>query len=243
MDCRWTKHAKDERHIMITPRAFTDEMKAAMRIPYALRRVPPSSFACILPLPDAVRTGDIVLARLEKIGKNGGLELTTGRRCALHEGDLLALVFGNRYATRQFEGYARANGDACDMLSMGGLCGLVESKHAALPEPSKLHLLGAIGDAGGRRLRLGAFALPHAPKGERPRTVVVCGTSMDAGKTHTTMSLIVGLRRQGERVAGIKLTGTAAGRDVWSMVDAGACVGLDFTDGGLPSTYLTPLED
>src|SRR5256886_12837202 len=34
------------------------------------------------------------------------------------KGDLLAVVFGNRYATRQFEGYARADGEDCDLLSM-----------------------------------------------------------------------------------------------------------------------------
>jgi hypothetical protein len=66
---------------------------------------------------------------------------------------------------------------------------------------------------------------------------------MDAGKTHTTMSIIKGLQQQVQRVAGIKLTGTAAGRDVWSMVDAGACVGLDFIDGGWPSTYLCSMDD
>ncbi|GAC1461513.1 MAG: DUF1611 domain-containing protein [Ktedonobacterales bacterium] len=223
--------------------ALTHEMKAHMRIPYALRRVPESSFAHLVPRPSVVEPGDIALARFEKVGKNTGLELTHGRRCTLHEGDLLAVVFGNRYATRQFEGYARTNGDRCDMLSMGGLCGMVESKHTSVGDPSKLRLLGAIGDADGRPLNLRNFALAPAATEGQPRVIVVCGTSMDAGKTYTTMSLIVGLRRQGHKVAGIKLTGTAAGRDLWSMVDAGACVALDFVDGGWPSTYLCTLDE
>jgi hypothetical protein len=66
---------------------------------------------------------------------------------------------------------------------------------------------------------------------------------MDAGKTYTAMSLIRGLRQRGARVAGMKLTGTASGRDTWSMLDAGASPALDFTDGGHPSTYLLPVED
>jgi hypothetical protein len=57
------------------------------------------------------------------------------------------------------------------------------------------------------------------------------------------MSLIVGLRRLGVPVAGIKLTGTATGSDTWSFLDAGACAALDFIDGGYPSTYLTPLDE
>jgi hypothetical protein len=66
---------------------------------------------------------------------------------------------------------------------------------------------------------------------------------MDAGKTHTVMSLIMGLRKQGLGVAGIKLTGTATGKDTWNMLDAGACVALDFVDGGFPSTYLSTFDE
>src|SRR5262249_23268807 len=55
-------------------------------------------------------------------------------------------------------------------------------------------------------------------------------------------SLIVGLRKIGAQVAGIKLTGTAAGRDTWALLDAGARPALDFLDGGLPSTYLCSLD-
>ena len=221
---------------------LTDDLKARMRIPYALRRVPEANFASLAPL-DAVERGDIALARIEKIGKNGGLELPTGRRSTLHEGDVLAVVFGNRYATRQFEGYARTDGDRCHMLSMGGLAGMVASKHASVADPTKLHLFGALADADGRPLRLDDYALAPDPTQQWPNVAIVCGTSMDAGKTYTTMSVILGLQRKGYRVAGVKLTGTAAGRDVWSMVDAGACVGLDFVDGGLPSTYLCTLDE
>lgn len=222
---------------------LSDEMKEFMRIPYALRHVPRENIACLLPVPGIVQPGDIVLARLERIGKNSGLELPTGRRCALHEGDLMAVVFGNRYATHQFEGYAQIDGDRCHMLSMGGLCGMVASKHTSVAEPTKLRVLGAIGDAQALPLNLRQFALAPQRAVERPGVIVVCGSSMDSGKTYTTMSLIVGLRRQGIRVAGIKLTGTAAGRDVWSMADAGACVALDFIDGGWPSTYMCALDD
>lgn len=224
-------------------KTLPEEMKINMRIPYGLRRVPQSKFATLLPSPSAPEPGDIVLSRLEKIGKNARLELVSGRPATLHEGDLLAVVFGNRYATEQFEGYARTNGVACDLLSMGGLCGLVESKHAGVAEPSKLRILGALGDANGCPLRLRDFKLPSAFSPGQPQVVVVCGTAMDAGKTYTAMSLIVGLRQLGERVAGIKLTGTAAGRDTWGMLDAGASPALDFIDGGFPSTYLATLED
>jgi hypothetical protein len=222
---------------------LTDDIKNSMRISYALRRVPQSNFATLLPLPASPQRGDLALAKLEKIGKNAAVELANGRRCALHEGDLLAVVFGNRYATLQFEGYARRVGKSCDLLSMGGLCGLVESRHSKAAEPSRLSLLGALGNHDGVPLSLGYFALRPADYEVPPRIVAVCGTSMDAGKTHTVMSLIIGLRQQGERVAGVKLTGTATGKDTWNMLDAGACLALDFIDGGLPSTYGCSLDE
>jgi hypothetical protein len=214
------------------------EMKANMRVPYALRRVPEASFCSLLPYSDFPQSGDIALARIEKIGKNASLELPNGRRCSLHEEDLLAVVFGNRYATMQFEAYARRDDDRCDLLSMGGVCGLVESKHAKAADPSKLRLIGFLGDPDGHILRLRQFALTPRLSPCQPHIIVVCGTSMDAGKTHTALSLIMGLRQQGFRVAAIKLTGTATGKDTWNLLDAGACVALDFVDGGLPSTYL-----
>jgi hypothetical protein len=215
-----------------------------MRVPYAARHVDPELFQTLLGVPAKPKAGDLALARLERIGKNARIELANGRACTLHVGDLIAVVFGNRYATNQFEGYARANGDACDLLSMGGLCGIVESRHVSVPDSSKLRLLGALGDAEGRPLVLRSFSLPPpVRKQRRPRIVVVCGSSMDAGKTHTASSTIAGLRKLGQGVAGIKLTGTAAGRDTWSMLDAGACTALDFIDGGHPSTYLLGLHD
>lgn len=217
-----------------------------MRVSYAARRIPASALHALLPIPVDPQPGDVVLARLEKIGKNSSLELADGRRCTLYEGDVMVTVFGNRYATLQFEGYARADGDGCDLLSMGGLCGLVESKHDSVADPSKLRLLGAIADVNGNPVRLRNHALPpvlSTTTQARPRVAVVCGTSMDAGKTYTVRSIVLGLRRKGLRVAAIKLTGTAAGRDTFTMRDAGATPALDFIDGGHPSTYLCDLPD
>ena len=214
-----------------------------IRVPYALRRVPVAAFSTVLPHFTCPEPGDIAVARVDKIGKNARLELIDGRPATLHEGDIIGVVFGNRYASEQFEGYARMQDQSCDLLSMGGLCGMVETKHANVAEPSKLTLLGALADQNGRPLKLRNFALPPVPLPGRPKVIVVCGSSMDAGKTHTAMSLVVGLHQMGMRVAGIKLTGTATGRDTWNFLDAGASPALDFVDGGFASTYLCTLDE
>lgn len=223
---------------------LSDDTKSSVRLPYALRRVPQENLSNLLPCSEPPQPGDIALAKVEKIGRNTNLELPSGRRCALYVGDLMVGVFGNRYATMQFEGYARANGERCDLLSMAGVCGLVETKHDGVGEPSKLHLMGYVAGPDGRKLHLRQFALTSAASAQtRPRVVVVCGTSMDSGKTRSVASIIKGLRQEGHRVVGIKLTGTASGKDTLSMLDAGACAALDFVDGGLPSTYLCNLDE
>ena len=214
-----------------------------MRVPYAARNVPASAIATLLSLPKVWRVGDIALANVKQIGKNTALELANGRRCTLHERDTLAVVFGNRYATMQFEGYAGANATSCDLLSMGGLCGLVVSKHAKSPEPTQLTLIGAIGNSNGSPLNLRTFRHTNHRRQCSPNVLVVCGTSMDAGKTHSATSSIMGLTKLGVSVAGIKLTGTATGKDTWNMLDAGASIALDFVDGGFPSTYMASLDE
>ena len=221
---------------------LTNEIKTGIRIPYVLRHLPEEAVSYLLPTPRLPAIGDVALAEVKQIGKNTALELNNGRRCALHPSDLIAVVFGNRYATMQFEGYARTQNGECDLLSMGGLCGIVQSKHDGVSGPTKLHILGAIGDGDQRPLSSLDFAIPASESPRKIHVAVVCGTSMDAGKTHTVMCTIKGLRSQGYRVAGVKLTGSATGRDTWSMLDAGACVALDFTDGGWPSTYLCSRE-
>lgn len=237
-------HARNGDVVVVgAPVPLAHDLRAQLRISYALHRVPLERMATLLPPPEAVAAGDIVLARVEAMGRNTTLELAGGRRCDLHEGDVLGVVFGNRYATRLFEGYARANGECCDLLAVGGLCGLVETKYATVSDPTRLRILGAAGDAAGHPLRLRDFALSPSSGGPRPRVLAVCGSSMDAGKTHAAMHLILGLRQSGVPVAGIKLTGTATGSDTWSLLDAGAVVALDFVDGGFPSTYLASLED
>jgi len=198
--------------------------------------------AQVLPLSESPESGDVLLARIEKIGKNARIELTNGRASSLYEGDLIVVVLGNRYATEQFEGYARLRGSLCHLLSMGGLCGIMESRHAGVIEPSSLRVLGLLGNAQGEPLCLSDYSLGPRFIRNRPRVLAVCGSSMDVGKTYTARSLVLGLRNLGSQVAGIKLTGTATGRDTWSMSDAGARPALDFLDGGLPSTYLCSLE-
>ena len=200
---------------VITSQTIPSELRAKIRIPYAMRRIPVAHFAQLAPRRATVGAGLISLARLDSIGKNTRLELVDVRAASLHEGDLLAVVLGNRYATEQFEGYARTRESSCDLLSMGGLAGKVESKHAAVADPSTLTLLGDLCDSAGHPLRLSDYVVNPLMPSHSVRLVVVVGTSMDAGKTYTAMSLIRGLAQSGQARPGhavrIRRTGHRAG--------------------------------
>jgi hypothetical protein len=53
---------------------LSKETKARRHISSALRRLPEASLACLSPCPESSQFDDIVLARLEQIGKNRRLE-------------------------------------------------------------------------------------------------------------------------------------------------------------------------
>lgn len=188
------------------------------------------------------KAGDLVLARVEEIGHHAKLELPSGRRAALFPGDEVLLVYADRYAPDQFEAVVPDDLGRCDLVAAGGIAGRVLSRADRARRPTRLCPVGLVTTAGGRRLSthdfgLGASARPNARGAERPQVVAVVGSSMNAGKTTTMAAMIRGEVQAGRRVGAAKVTGTGSGGDIWSYLDAGANMALDFTDAGLPSTY------
>ena len=216
----------------------------SLKAPFSTRRVPHSAFATLLAGDLAPRAGDLVLCRVEKIGQHRHLELISGRRAKLYPGDEIVLAYGNRYAPDQFESQVPEDLGRCQMVAAGGIASMVMSKHGRMKNATLVQPLGLVGDRHGKPLNLADFALPEpAPQTACPFVISVLGTSMNAGKTETAAQIIRGLRAAGLRVGAAKVTGTGSGGDVWSMNDAGAETVLDFTDAGLPSTYLADGEE
>jgi hypothetical protein len=96
--------------------------------------------------------------------------------------------------------------------------------------------------ADGRAVNLAQFALSPRPAVQHPPVIGVLGTSMNSGKTLATAQLVLGLRRAGFRVGAIKATGTGAFGDFNEYSDSGAHYVGDFTDAGMVTTYLEPLD-
>lgn len=213
---------------------------------YAARHLPPAAARRLLPEGPRPRAGQLLLARVLRIGHHAKLELANGRRAALYEGDELVLVYADRYASDQFEARVPDRLEPCHLIAAGGIAAQCLSRHERSRRPTEIAPVGLLADAAGRPLDIRRFAplslpgRPATPPCGRPRTIAVLGTAMNAGKTTTVAALIRGLRRCGLRVGAAKVTGTGAGGDRWSCLDAGAEPVLDFTDFGFPSTHRLP---
>lgn len=220
--------------INILDRARISAAKAA----YTTRRVPREHMVTLITGEVIPMEGDLVLARVEKVGQHQRVELESGRRSRLFPGDEVLLCMGNRYAPDQFEAVVPGKLGQCAMVAAGGIASQVVSKSQRVANATTIQVLGLVGNSEGNVLNLATYALPEQQMPvSRPVVVAVAGTAMNAGKTETVVNLIKGLVNAGYRVGAAKVTGTGAGGDIWAARDAGANPVFDFTDGGLPSTY------
>ena len=187
------------------------------------------------------RAGDLVLARVTRLGQHKRLEQPDGRRARLFIGDDVVVAYGNRYAPDQFEAIVPQNLEPCHLVAAGGIASQMVFKHDAVKNPTRLSPVGLLTDGLGEAINLRAFAREKPRKAtDRPPVIAVVGSSMNAGKTTTAASLIRGLTLAGLSVNAGKATGTGAGGDIWYFKDAGARRVMDFLDTGFPSTYLLP---
>lgn len=195
--------------------------------------------------PDAPRIGDVALHRVLTLGKHTRMDNRDRRAHYLLPGDLVATVYGNRYATDQYEGFVPPAREQYHMLSIGGVCGMVATKNASMPDPTVLEFVGFAIDGGGKIVNLRDYRMKPAAKSDKTRTfktILSVGASMNSGKTTSACMAIRGLTRSGFRVAAAKLTGTGAVKDLQFMRDSGAIAVLDFTDYGCPSTSRTSIR-
>jgi len=227
----------------IIAKTFNASRKAAAKCAFTTRRVPAKDMRTIISGDVQPRSGDLVLARVDELGKQRRIEQPDGRKALMFVGDEIIVCYGNRYAPDQFEALIGDDLSPCDLVAAGGIAAHEFVRHEKMPAPTKISPIGLVGDAAGIPLNLKNYAIPESGSARPIKSIVVVGTSMNAGKTYTSASLVRGLKSAGRRVAAIKVTGTGSGGDLWIMRDVGADVVLDFTDAGYASTYKTPVAD
>ena len=239
-----TQDARSTRQIVLpkttSPLNLSPERLKHAKTSYSIRRVNLAD-ATKLVVDRRPEAGDLVLARVTRLGQHQHLESSSGRRARLWPGDEIVVAFGARYAPDQYEASVPADLSPCHLVAAGGIAAMVQSRHAGIKAATQIEPIGLLANAGGV-LNMRSAALSAPPSRRAPFTVAVLGSSMNAGKTTTAANLVAGLRRLGFRVGAAKVTGTGAGGDRWLMSDAGAAPVLDFTDAGFASTAGLPLE-
>ncbi len=205
---------------------------------YTTRRIDQQQSFQLLQGALCPEAGDLLLARVEELGQHKRLELVSSRRATLFEGDEIVVAYGNRYAPDQFEGIVPDHLEACRLVAAGGVAARLLNRHDKVKTATRITPLGLLANMEGQRINLRTARLPKVEQVEsRPLVLVVAGTSMNSGKTTACANLVKGFVRQGIKVAAAKFTGTGAGADYRSLVDAGASPVFDFIDAGYVSTY------
>lgn len=190
----------------------------------------------------AARPGDLILAHVDRLGQHHRVQLPSGRPSLIFPGDAVVMACGARYAPDQFEGLAEIGPDCADLLAGGGCIGRMVARNSRIKPATRLVPATRLLDADGQAVNLADFALVPRRAAPRPPVIGVLGTSMNSGKTLATAQLVLGLRRAGFRVGAVKATGTGAFGDFNEYSDSGAHYVGDFTDAGMVSTYLEPLD-
>jgi len=217
---------------------LTGKRLSAAKRSFVTRNLPIEHFHYLATDDIKPSSGDIVLARVDKLGQHQRLELPCGRRAHLFPGDEIIVSYGNRYAPDQFLAHIPDTLEPCSLVAAGGIASKVESKHSGVRNATRITPLGFLANHEKQILNLKDCQLPSTSSSPtRPTVLAVVGSSMNGGKTTTMAYLARGLIKAGLSVGAAKITGTGAGPDYWKMRDAGAYPVVDFTDMGYASTY------
>ncbi|MGL4400642.1 MAG: hypothetical protein ACRCXD_12295 [Luteolibacter sp.] len=197
----------------------------------------------VLPPSGAPPTpGDLALVELEAIGNHSRIVTSDRGAVRLYPGNRMVGVFGNRYATDSFEGEVDGT-DQLHILTNAAMIGTVRSKHSDSRSPTRLRLVGFVGDAAGQRINLIERLFRPATDPVLPaRIILAVGSGMNSGKTTTVAALAAAIKNRGHRVAACKLTGSVCNRDLSELEATSVEDTRDFSDYGFPSTYKASAE-
>lgn len=169
------------------------------------------------------------------------MELPSGRMSKLKKGDTIIVALGERMALKGFTGRLpktlRPN-DIIHLLNFGGIAGECTSANTKeVGEPMRIRILGGV-VRDGVQLNINQFTLYKPKKSmiSKVPLIITTGTSMDSGKTTVATEITKTLTRMGMKLAGAKLTGVGAMRDLYKMQDYGVYNAVSFVDAGITST-------
>ncbi len=196
------------------------------------------------------KAGDVGIFRVKEIGKHTRIQGSDRRNHHLYPNDCILAAFGTRYASSQIEGYLPTQiHDEYHILGQGGVVGVMKSIHKKyeLKGPTTLELIGYAVDNNNEVINTKYYQQQEFTFNQQipnnAQTILSIGGSMDSGKTTTAGFLSRGLKKAGNKVAFIKLTGTVYSKDTDFVYDCGADYATDFSVMGFPSTFQCELAE
>lgn len=200
------------------------------------------------PSEERPKPGDVMYGRIATLGAHRELENRNGRIHRLTDSTTAVFVYGNRYATDAFEAFVPDEPlGYVDLVARSGVVGRVEVRNSRIAAPTTVKILGQVLDKEGTPLNTLDHSLvsPQSNEKKTPRSklILVCGTSMNSGKSTAAVAICWALTTMGHSVRASKVTGTASLKDILHMNDAGAGIYNDFTYLGYPSTYMLGEEE
>lgn len=234
--------------LSILNRQFVKTIKKGFIHPSAAFGIAGRQVVSYMAPASAPRVGDVVYGEVARIGQHSSLENVAGRIHTIHNGTRAIFVFGNRYAPDHYEGLVPAEfPEEVSLIARSGVIGTLQTKNSLIKDPTTVQILGSVCDAAGVPLNTLSYPVitprQTVKKTPRARMILVCGTTMNSGKSSAAASCCWALSTLGYDVRASKITGTASLKDILHMNDAGAGAYADFTYLGYPSTYLLPPDD
>ena len=228
---------------MLTDR--TSPHFADVQSTFVTRRVPVADIGGIDADATNLNPHDVIVAKVDKIGRHGQIEMPGGARTRLQVNDRLLLACGARDGVRGFHAAAASAAGPAILAAAGGVAGHMDAEERGRTRaPTEITIQGAAVRQDGSRITLGQYAVPQA-SATTPTPVVAIIDMIPGAKSalrKRARTLIRDFAAQDLRVAYVKATGS--GTDGWlsDLRDQLAFEALNFADAGLASTYHEPVD-
>ncbi len=188
---------------------------------------------------------DVVIAKVDRIGRHTQIEMAGGTRVRLNVNDRLLLACGARDGVRGFRANAASTVGPAILAAAGGVAGQMDAEERARTKaPTEITVQGAALRADGSRITLAQYAVPQANLSDTVPVIAVIdmipGTK--SALRNRARTLIRDFATRNLRVAYVKATGS--GTDGWlsDLRDRLAFDALNFADAGMASTYNEPVD-
>ncbi len=191
---------------------------------FAVRRVVPEGASTLRVGSEASSAGDVLLVRVNAVGRLRSMELADGTVRPLEVGEEFVVCRGHVDETE-------ANGPA--PLQLVSATGVVAPATHRYGEETLVDVVGSIGDADGRVMNIAEWSEPTPAARQAPLpTIAVIGDPPMPGEAYRTFDIVRGLVGSGFSVGVANVTASYALWRAALIRRAGAALALDIVDAG-----------